>query len=92
MARIAVEHATGDQVLNRICAENAGPRVEGERMFSPVVKQVAAVDDDFDVGGELRFHLAPGRGLLPLRRSNQLVGRGTDAFHRRLAKFLHNLG
>src|ERR1700693_3781693 len=43
MARIAIEHATSDEFLNRLFAENAERQVEGELLFSAVVKLMTLV-------------------------------------------------
>ena len=43
MARIAIEHATSDEFLNHLFAENAQRQVEGELLFSAVVKLMTLV-------------------------------------------------
>lgn len=43
MARIAIEHATSDEFLNHVFAENAQRQVEGELLFSAVVKLMTLV-------------------------------------------------
>ena len=43
MARVAIEHATSDEFLNHLFAENAQRQVEGELLFSAVVKLMTLV-------------------------------------------------
>jgi hypothetical protein len=43
MARIAIEHATGDEFLDRLFAENADRQVQGDLLFSTVVKLMTVV-------------------------------------------------
>jgi hypothetical protein len=43
MARIAIEHATGDEFLDRLVAENADRQVQGDLLFSTLVKRMAVV-------------------------------------------------
>lgn len=43
MARIAIEHSTDDAFLDRIFSENAQRQVEGELLFSTVVKLMTVV-------------------------------------------------
>ena len=43
MVRVAIEHATSDEFLNHLFAENAQRQVEGELLFSAVVKLMTLV-------------------------------------------------
>lgn len=43
MARIAIEHATGDEFLDRLFAENAERQVQGDLLFSTVVNLMTLV-------------------------------------------------
>jgi len=78
MARIAIEHATGAEFLDRLFAENAQRQVEGELLFSSVVKLMTLVacrvrpsinaayqKDDHDIGVSIQSVYAKLRKIEP---------------------------